>query len=113
MANPIVKTLRACGTTSVLATLRKGLTKLETAGYAAASLVLHPLDWESVELALASSNAIEPIGLPFDPATRRLYGVPIVVSTSETTGTSHVLARDAVLVDTDDQGAASGCRWWR
>ncbi|MET0997050.1 MAG: hypothetical protein ABWY20_24615 [Mycobacterium sp.] len=28
--------------TSVLATLRKGLTKLETAGYAAGAIVLHP-----------------------------------------------------------------------
>ena len=32
--------------TSVLATLRKGLTKLETAGYAANSIVLHPADWD-------------------------------------------------------------------
>ena len=40
--------------TSVLATLRKGLTKLETAGYAAGSIVLHPTDWEGVELALSS-----------------------------------------------------------
>jgi hypothetical protein len=42
--------------TSVLTTLRKGLTKLETAGYAAGSLVLHPLDWKDVELARASSK---------------------------------------------------------
>ena len=37
--------------TSVLTTLRKGLTKLETAGYAAGAIVLHPTDWEGVELA--------------------------------------------------------------
>jgi hypothetical protein len=35
--------------TSVLVTLRKGLTKLETAGYAAGAIVLHPSDWEGVE----------------------------------------------------------------
>jgi hypothetical protein len=57
--------------TSVLTTLRKGLTKLETAGYPASSIVLHPTDWEGVELALASSNAIEHLSLPYD-ASRRL-----------------------------------------
>ena len=40
----------------MLATLRKGLTTLETAGYAAGSLVLHPLDWKDMELARASSK---------------------------------------------------------
>ena len=60
--------------TSVLATLRKGLTKLEIAGYAAGSLVLHPMDWKDVELARASSNAVEHLSLPSDPATRRLFG---------------------------------------
>jgi len=48
----------------VLTTLRKGLTKLETAG----SLVLHRLDWKDVELARASSNAVEHLSLPYDPA---------------------------------------------
>ena len=62
--------------TSVLATLRKGLTKLETAGYAAGAIVLHPTDWEGVELALSSTNAIEHLSLPYDPASRRLFGVP-------------------------------------
>ena len=38
--------------TSVLATLRKGITKLETAGYTPSAFVLHPTDWEGVELAL-------------------------------------------------------------
>ena len=42
----------------------KGRTKLETAGYAASALVLHPLNWEGVELALASSNAVEHLSLP-------------------------------------------------
>ena len=40
----------------MLTTLRKGLTKLETAGYAAFSLLLHRLDWKDVELARASSK---------------------------------------------------------
>ena len=48
----------------MLTRLRKGLTKLETAG----SLVLHRLDWKDVELARASSNAVEHLSLPYDPA---------------------------------------------
>ena len=47
-----------------LTTLRKGLTKREAAGYSTGLLVLHPLDWENVELALASSKAIEHLSLP-------------------------------------------------
>jgi hypothetical protein len=50
--------------TSVLTTLRKGLTTLETAG----SLALHPMDWNDVELARASSNVVEHLSLPYDPA---------------------------------------------
>jgi hypothetical protein len=51
-----------------LATLRKGLTKLEIAGYAAGLLVLHRLDWKDMELARASSNAVEHLSLPKPPA---------------------------------------------
>ena len=37
---------------SVLTTLRKGITKLEIAGYTPCAFVLTPADWEGVELAL-------------------------------------------------------------
>jgi hypothetical protein len=93
----------------VLTTLRKGLTKLETAGYADSAIVLHPTDWEGVELALSSTNAIEHQSLPYDPASRRLFGVPIVATVSEAAGVGHVLATDAVVVDTDTSGV--GVQW--
>ena len=64
--------------------------------------------WEGVELALASTNAIE-LSLPYDPASRRLFGVPIVSTVSEAAGVGHVLASDAVVVDTDSQGV--GVQW--
>ncbi len=95
--------------TSVLATLRKGLTKLETAGYTAGAIVLHPTDFEGIELALSTVTAIEHLSLPFDAATRRLFGVPIVSTVSEAAGVGHVLASDAVVVDTDSQGV--GVQW--
>jgi HK97 family phage major capsid protein len=96
-------------TTSVLATVRKAVTKLEVAGHVAASIVLHPSDWEGIELALASTNAVEHLSLPYDPATRRLFGVPVVTTVSATAGVGYALADQAVAVDTDTQGV--GVQW--
>jgi hypothetical protein len=64
--------------------------------------------WEGVELALSSTNAIEHL-LPYDPASRRLFGVPVVATVSEAAGVGHVLAVDAVAVDTDTIGV--GVQW--
>ena len=89
----------------MLTTLRKGLTKLETAG----SLVLHRLDWKDVELARASSNAVEHLSLPYDPATRRLFEVSAMATVGEAAGVGHVPARDAVVVDTDSLSV--GVQW--
>jgi len=90
--------------TSEVTTLRKSLTSLETAGHEPGAFVLHPSDWETIELLVASDNAIEFQSLPFDPAARRLWGVPVVVTTAQESGTSHTLARGAVAVDTDGRG---------
>jgi Phage capsid family len=90
--------------TSVRTTLRKGITKLETAGYTASAFVLHPTDWETTELALSSQAAIEHQGLPYDPANRRLYGVPVVTSNAQTAGVGRVVASGAVALDTDNRG---------
>lgn len=90
--------------TSALQTLRKSITKLETAGYSASAMAVHPQDWEAVELALSSTNSVERQGLPYDPARRTLYGVPVVTTTSATVGVGHVIASGAVVVDTDQQG---------
>ncbi len=52
---------------------------------------------------------MEHLSLPDDPASRRLFGVPIVATVSEAAGVGHVLATDAVVVDTDSQGV--GVQW--
>jgi hypothetical protein len=44
--------------------------------------VLHPSDWEGVKLALSSMNAIEHLSLPYDPASRRLFGAPVMATVS-------------------------------
>ena len=90
--------------TSVLATLRKALTRLEIAGLEPAFQVLTPSDWEGVELALSSTNAIEHLSLPYDSASRRLFGVPVVVSNAQAAGVSHTVAKGAVAVDTHTRG---------
>lgn len=73
--------------TSVLATLRKSITKCQTAGHTPSSFLLHPNDWEGVELALSSTNSVEHQGLPpYNPATQALFGGPVVVSLAEAAG---------------------------
>src|SRR4029079_14400740 len=78
--------------TSVLAMQRKGVTKLQVAGYTASAYVLHPTDWEGVERALSSTNAVEHLSLPYDPATRRLFGVPVTTSNAQAARLAHVIA---------------------
>ena len=96
--------IRSSLSTSVLQTLRKAITRLDGNGYPTSAIVLHPTDWESVELALSSTNAIEHLSLPYDPAARRLFGIPVAVTVSEAVGTGHVLAQGAVAIDTDGRG---------
>lgn len=90
--------------TSALQTIRKSITKLEVAGWDPSALVMHPSDWETVELALASTSAVEYQGLPYDPASRRLFGIPVVTTVSATAGMAHALAADAVALHTDNLG---------
>ena len=67
-------------------------------------IVLHPSDFEGIELALASTSAIEHMSLLYDPATRRLFGVPVTTSNAQAAGVGHVLATGAVALDTDSRG---------
>ena len=55
--------------TSIPVTLRKAMTALETTGYTASAIVLHPSGFETIELALSTTNAVEHMGLPYDAAT--------------------------------------------
>ncbi|OBF86959.1 hypothetical protein A5791_19895 [Mycobacterium sp. 852002-51163_SCH5372311] len=91
---------------SILETLRKSITKIEAAGYEPSAIVMHPLDFEAVELALVTTTAVQYRGLPFDAAARRLYGLPIAVANVQAQGTAHVLGSGTVGVDTDTLGVA-------
>jgi hypothetical protein len=52
----------------------------------------------------SSQTAIEHLSLPYDPATRRLFGVPVTTSNAPAAGVGHVLATGAVALDTDTRG---------
>jgi hypothetical protein len=84
--------------------VRKGIAKIEVGGYSPAVIVLHPSDFEGIELALASTSTIMHMSLPYDPATRRLFGMPVTTSNAQAAGVGHVLATGAVALDTDSRG---------
>ncbi len=65
---------------------------------------MNPLDFEAIELALSSVNAVEHMSLPFDAAARRLWGTPLVVTNAVTAGTGFSIASGAVGLNVDAQG---------
>ncbi len=89
---------------SVLQTSRKSLTKLEVVGHAPAAFVLHANDWGALELLITAADAINYQGLPYDAASRRLFGVPVVVSLAQTEGVAHTLGEGAARLETDSGG---------
>ena len=94
----------------MLQTIRKTLTKLEVSGYVPGSILVYPNDFEGIELALSTVNAVEHLSLPFDAAARRLWGCPLVVSTAVTAGVSYTVAQGAVGLNTDCRARRSPAR---
>lgn len=96
-------------TSQTLVRLRKSLTLLEQSGYSPGFFLLDPVDWEGIELLLTSSGATDMQGIPYDPAQRRLFGVPVVVSVAQAAGVGHTVAAGAVALDTGSEG--TGVQW--
>ena len=76
------------------------------AGYTPNAIVVNPVDWETIELALSSVEAVEHLSLPFDPAARRLWGVAVVVTNAQTEGVAHTLSQGSVGLNTDTLGVS-------
>jgi|GEM_PF-1057835 len=87
--------------TSALVSIRKGLTHLPVADWINAAVVVHPSDWETVELALVSTKHSV---MPFEPAPRVLFGAPVIVSNAAVAGQALVIGRGAVGLSTDGSG---------
>ncbi|GGV06299.1 hypothetical protein GCM10010495_18040 [Kitasatospora herbaricolor] len=81
-------------TTDILTTARKAVTKLEKVGHlTGAGWLMHPDDWEAFEL-LQDNEARFYYGGPgnaVNPTSRRLWGAPVVTSSSQTVGTTHLV----------------------
>lgn len=77
--------------TNALVTARKAVTKLERYGYlGGAGFLMSPEDWETIEL-LADNEDRFYYGGPqtaVNPGSRRLWGVPVVVSDAAADGTA-------------------------
>lgn len=91
--------------TDVFATLRKAASKIEAVGYAPAYHLLHPTDWEALELE-KDLNGQYRLGGPNSLGTRRLWDVPVIVSLAQTAGVSHTVAAETLSVVTDTTGVA-------
>ncbi|MYR07453.1 phage major capsid protein [Gordonia sp. SID5947] len=89
--------------TDKLTTFRKAITKIETTGYTASSLVVRPEDWEAIELLTATSGATDVQGLPVNTAARRLWGVQAVVSNALPEDTALLLDQTALALTGDAQ----------
>lgn len=85
-----------------LLALRKAITLLEVQSIAPTGLVLHPSDWEAIESAASQQGMmLTQAGqqVPIERSARRLWGVPIVLSTAAAAGTAWLadFAGSAVL----------------
>jgi len=87
----------------MVTSLRAGVTKLEILGYTADAFVLAPADWETIETTRNLAGNFDLNG-PIDRAARRVWGVPVVLSTSLTAGTALALDASAATISTDTGG---------
>jgi len=85
-----IQTQAALGSDPV-ATTRAAVTKLEVISLAPGGWVMHPLDWEHLEMVMNNEgNYYLGNQLPVDRAARRLWGVPVALSTAATAGTAYL-----------------------
>lgn len=70
--------------TNIITTARKAITNLQTNGYEKPTgFVLHPTDWEAIELALFAAA-------PYLPYSKTLWRVPVIESYDLTAGTGYL-----------------------
>jgi HK97 family phage major capsid protein len=93
--------------TNTFLTTRTAVNKLELLGVEGQAFVFHPTDWLAVETTTVGTGGaylLAEAGAPIDRIARKLWGVPVVLSTAATPGTAYLLGQDAVALFTDDQG---------
>ena len=93
--------------TNPILTARSAITKVEVLGFTPYYFVLNPLDWQAVETTQLDAGQFvlnsegSRNGVPVDMAARRLWGVPVTVTTGVPAGTGYLLSSGVAQVATD------------
>lgn len=87
--------------TDILTTTRGAVTAIETLGLSPDVFVIHPEDWEKLELQRQSNGDLDLGHLPIDRAARRLWGIQVVVSNALTAGTALLFDSTSLELVTD------------
>lgn len=88
-------------------TARSPITKVEVLGFTPSFFVLAPAGWEAVEKQQTTGGASvlnsegSRNGVPVDMAARRLWGVPVTVSTGLAAGAGYLVSNGVAQVATD------------
>lgn len=79
---------------SQILTVRSAITKVEVLGYSASGLALNPLDWEAIEIAADAEDRffLTPGSNPVDRVARRLWDVPVALTTTVSQGAGTLLS---------------------
>jgi HK97 family phage major capsid protein len=98
-------------TTSEVLTCRAAITKVQVLGYSPAWFVFAPADWETIETSTLTAGQYvlnaegSRSGVPVDSAARRLWGIPVAVTTAATSGVGYLISAGCAQIATD--GAVS------
>jgi len=89
----------ATWSSDIISTTRKAITLLELINRPASAWVMNPEDWETIELIMDGEQRYY-MGqqLPVDRAQRRLWGVPVALSTGIDQGTGVLFNRESLLL---------------
>lgn len=83
--------LQAVSTDGMLIAIRKAITKTQIAGYPPSGVVMHPTDWEGIELTRdATSGVFLFTRDPSSLASPTVWGLPVVATTTTAVGTALV-----------------------
>jgi HK97 family phage major capsid protein len=89
-----------------VSTVRMGATKLEGIGLDCDGVLVHPSDWEALEIARNDSGFFDLGTGPVNAAERRIWGYPVALSTAVPEGTAFAFDQSAMSIDSDSSVAA-------
>jgi hypothetical protein len=85
-----VQTMSLATATSMLRAIRMMITKVQIAGYSPDGVVLHPTDWETIELGVGTDGQFNFTRDPSSLVTPRVWGLPVVATVAIAAGTALV-----------------------